>query len=250
MEIKSLDELREVDERTLSFSPLGLGGKMRPEDAARFQQEVVCHPEVASGVPQPVRDCFDRLRMAHAYGVLSYDFFTIAHDEPQLALEFALRERFVEFHNGTVAFRDAGGDLHHVGTAPFRQLQAEIRRHEIDEWRLVISRTGGAIRFDGMLDSLLRWAHEEGLLPGQRNRARDRLFRHMRDYVAHGAGDHLLMPVDSAEAIRDVGEIINQLWGLATPGGRLYPEPIRREVQLVGWSPRGNVMAGQVEVRR
>jgi hypothetical protein len=99
-----------------------------------------------------------------------------------------------------------------------------------------------------MLDSLLRWAYEEGLLRGQRNRARSRLLRDMRDYVAHGAGDHLLMPVDSAEAIRDAGEIINQLWGVATPGGRLYPAPIRREVQLVGWSPSGNVMAGQVQL--
>jgi hypothetical protein len=39
--------------------------------------------------------------MTHAYGVLCYDFFTIAHDQAQLALEFALRERFVEFHGGT-----------------------------------------------------------------------------------------------------------------------------------------------------
>jgi len=30
MEIKSLEELREVDERTLKFQPLGLGGRMRP----------------------------------------------------------------------------------------------------------------------------------------------------------------------------------------------------------------------------
>ena len=112
----------------------------------------------------------------------------------------------------------------------------------------MVRRTSGAIRFDGMLDSLLRWAHQEGLLPGQRSRARDRFLRDMRDYVAHGAGDHLLMPVDSARAISDAAEIINQLWGVATPGGRLYPAPIRQEVQLVGWSPRGNVMAGQVQI--
>ena len=250
MEIKSLDELREVDERTLRFSPFGLGGKMTPEGAARFQQEVISHPDLAPGVPQRVCDCFERLRMTHAYGVLCYDFFTIAHDQAQLALEFALRERFVEFHGGTVEFRDKTGSLHQVATAPFTELQAEIRRHESDEWRLAVRRTGGAIRFDGMLDSLLRWAREEELLRGQRNRTRDRLLRDMRDHVAHGAGDHLLMPVDSAQAISDVAEIINQLWGAATPGGRLYPAPIRREVQLVGWSPRGNVMAGQVGLSR
>jgi hypothetical protein len=99
-----------------------------------------------------------------------------------------------------------------------------------------------------MLDSLLRWAHEEELLPGQRNRRRDRLLTEARNHVAHGAGDHLLMPVESARAISEVAEIVNRLWGAATPGGRLYPDPIRREVQLVGWSPRDNVMSGQVAV--
>jgi hypothetical protein len=246
VKIKSLDELREVDERTLSFSPFRLGGKMTPQDAARFQQEAVSHPGLVPDVPQRVRDCFDRLRMTHSYGVLCYDFFTIAHDQAQLALEFALRERFVEFHGSTAEFRDTAGNSHHIATKPFRELQAEVRRHEEDEWRLVVSRTGGAIRFDGMLDSLLRWAREEELLRGQRNRALDRLLRDMRDYVAHGAGDHLLMPGDSAQAISDAAEIINQLWGMATPGGRLYPAPIRREVQLIGWSPRGNAMVGQV----
>ncbi|MGH3405169.1 MAG: hypothetical protein ACRDRJ_22095 [Streptosporangiaceae bacterium] len=120
-------------------------------------------------MPQRVRDCIDRLRTAHAYGVLCYDFFTIAHDQAQLALEFALRQRFTEFQGGTAQFRDRSGSTRGIATARFTDLQAEARRHEGDEWRLVVRRTGGAIRFDGMLDSLLRWAREEGLLRGQRN---------------------------------------------------------------------------------
>ena len=68
----------------------------------------------------------------------------------------------------------------------------------------------------------------------------------MRDHVAHGAGDHLLMPVNSARAISDVVEIVNQLWGAATPGGRLYPAPVQREVQALGWSPRGDIEAWTV----
>jgi hypothetical protein len=244
VEIRSLDDLREVDERTLSFSPFGLGGKMAAQDAARFQQEAVSHPELAPSVPQRVRDCINRLRVTHAYGVLCYDFFTIAHDQAQLALEFALRERFVELQGGTAHFRDAAGNVHEIATSPFKDLQAEVRRREDDEWRLTVRRTGGSIRFDGMLDSLLRWAREEGLLRGQMNRARGRVVRDMRDHVAHGAGDHLLMPVNSARAISDVVETVNQLWGAATPGGRLYPAPVRREVQLVGWSPRGDIMVG------
>jgi hypothetical protein len=158
VEIRSLDELREVDERTLGFSPFGLGGKMAAHDAARFQQEAASHPELASAVPQRVRDCVDRLRMIHAYGVLRYDFFTIAHDQAQLALEFALRERFAELQGSTAQFRDEAGKEHDIATTPFRDLQAEVRRHEEDGWRLVVHRTGATVRFDGMLDSLLRWA--------------------------------------------------------------------------------------------
>ena len=47
MDIKSLEELRQVDERTLRFAPLGLalGGKMRPEDAALYQQRSSATPD-------------------------------------------------------------------------------------------------------------------------------------------------------------------------------------------------------------
>ena len=37
------------------------------------------------------------------------------------------------------------------------------------------------------------------------------------------------MPVDAARMIGDVAEIISQLWGAPTPGGRLYPAPARRK---------------------
>lgn len=249
MEFTSLDALREADERTLRFSPLGLGGTLDPADAVRFQQEVVSHPDLASNVPARVRTCVERLRTTYVYGVLCYDLFTVAHDQAQLALEFALRERFLEFHGGSAQFRDAVGRPHDIATSPFTEMQAELRRQagqDDNGWRLVVRRTGDGIRFDGMLDSLLRWAREEELLRGQRNRTRDRLLTGMRDYVAHGAGDHLLMPPDAARAISDVVEIVNQLWGVATPGGRLYPAPIPRGIQLVGWSPSEQVMAGPV----
>jgi hypothetical protein len=41
--IKTLDELRQTDDRTLRFTPmgLGLGVQMRPDDAAEYQQKVV-----------------------------------------------------------------------------------------------------------------------------------------------------------------------------------------------------------------
>ncbi len=97
-----------------------------------------------------------------------------------------------------------------------------------------------------MLDSLLRWARAEGLLRGQRNRQLDSALKDIRNDVAHGGGHHLAMPVESARTISDAAEIINHLWGSSTPGGRLYPAPIHRTIQLVAWGPRGSVMTGPV----
>ena len=34
----------------------------------------------------------------------------------------------------------------------------------------------------------------------------------------------------AADTMGDLVEIINQLWGVPTPGGRLFPAPLRREV--------------------
>jgi len=52
------------------------------------------------------------------------------------------------------------------------------------------------------------------------------------------------MPVEAARTISDTAEIINHLWGASTPGGRLYPAPIRREIQAVAWGPDGTVTSG------
>jgi len=41
MDIKTLEELQAADERALVCTPLGLGGRMKPEDAADFQQRVI-----------------------------------------------------------------------------------------------------------------------------------------------------------------------------------------------------------------
>jgi hypothetical protein len=250
MDIRSLEELREADERTQRFAPLGLatGGMLRPEDAAVFQQEVISHADLVPAVAESTRGTFERLRSLYAYGVLSYEVFTAVDDLAQLVLEQALRERFVQFYDGVVPFEDAGGEPREVRAADFAVVYDEIhkdsRLRRPYRWRLRLRRTGELVYFDGMLDSLLRWARSEGLLRGQRNRMLEPVLKRIRNFVAHGSGDHLVMPTDAARSISDAAEIINHLWGSPTPGGRLYPAPILREVQAVAWSPGGAVMSG------
>ena len=58
----------------------------------------------------------------------------------------------------------------------------------------------------------------------------------MRNHFAHGAAFSVSMPNYSAQGIRDLAEVINRLWGSMSPGGRLYPAPLEREVLVIGWS--------------
>jgi hypothetical protein len=254
MEIKPLDQLRQADERTLRFAPMGLltGAMMRPEDAALFQQEVISHADLAPAVAEGTRNTFERLRSLYAYGVMFYDVFTVVEDQAHLVLEQALRERFIEFYSGTVPFADASGAVHDVPALRFDGLFDEIRTdgrlHRPQRWRLRLRRTGELIYFDGMLDSLLRWARGEGLLRGQHNRRLEPVLKWFRNYAAHGPDYHLGTPVEAARTISDAAEIINHLWGSSTPGGRLYPAPIRREIQTVAWSSGGSVISGLADV--
>ena len=49
----------------------------------------------------------------------------------------------------------------------------------------------------------------------------------------------VLSPIESANAIRELAEIINQLWGHRTPGGRLFPGPLELEPIVISWSADG-----------
>ena len=250
VDIKSLDELREVDERVLAFAPLevALRGRMRPEDAALYQQEAISHADLVPAVGERTRTTFERLRTLYAYGVLCYDLFTIVEDQAHLVMEFALRERFLAFYEGVVPMEDAEGNPHPVQATRvddlFEQIRKGSRLRGPQRRQLRLRRTSEVLPFDGMLNSLLRWARGEGLLRGQQNRRLEPLLKAFRNHVAHGAGDHLDMPADAARTLSDLAEIINQLWGSDTPGGRLYPAPIRREVQVIAWNPVGRLLSG------
>ncbi|MFF5523146.1 hypothetical protein [Streptomyces coeruleorubidus] len=61
MEIKTLEQLQAVDERTLHFTPWGLG-RMHAEDSAEFHQRVIARLELADEVAESTRNKFEQLR--------------------------------------------------------------------------------------------------------------------------------------------------------------------------------------------
>jgi hypothetical protein len=239
MKIRSLEELTTPDERTLRFTPMGLGtgGMLNPEYAAEFQQRVIEHCDLHSDVSENTRNSFERLRTLHSYGVLCYEAFTVAHDLARLVMEQALRDRFIAHFSGVVPLVGSKGEEKSITADNFEAVDQAFRRggsHSKGTWRLKLS-TGPPMVFRGGLSQLQDWARREHFLDGQRNKRLDPFYVAMRNSVAHPRY-HVSMPPDSARTIRDLAEIINRLWGHYTPGGRLYPAPLDQQVLIVAWS--------------
>jgi hypothetical protein len=244
MIIRLLSELTAPDEPALRFTPLGFstGGTMRPEDAAEHHQQTIAHADLAPDVPEDTRRSFERLRTIHSYGVLCYDLYTAVDTLSLLVLEYALAERFLDYYGGTIPFVDKTGAERPLSVTRFEQVYDALHKggsHAKGGWRLQLRRKPEQMEFEATMAHLMEWARREALLRGQRNRHLERVLVKHRNLAAHPTGYQLVSPVNSARAIRDVAEIINHLWGARTPGGRLYPAPIRREIIAIGWRPRG-----------
>ncbi len=246
MIIKSLGELQEADDRTLHFNPVGLGGRMRPEDAAEFQQHVVARHDLVQEAADGTRQSYEQLRTIYSYGVLCYDIFTIVSDHALLVFEQALRDRFIAYYHGSVTFVNPSSGSEQIAADRYEQVYEYASRHR--NWKLRVGDGPETIAFNGMLFGLRHWARKVGLLRGQRNRGIERAISNLRDLVAHPTSYHLTTPVDAATTISDLAEIINYLWGSPTPGGRLYPAPVRRTTVALMWNTqRGEVRSAVVE---
>jgi len=246
-------DLARADERTQRFTPYGLSTGTRilsPEACCQFQQECVAS-ELDQNVPDSTRAGFDRLRLFHTYGVLCYELFTITDDLTWIVLEQALRVRFIAYYEGKIPVKDKQGLTSTFAASDFEVLSRAFRRGGSHYGFQLHTGTGTSSTMPLTLEPLLRWAHHSGLLDGQRNRrVQLAVYADRRNHFAHGGSiERLGMPPDSARSIRDLGEIINRVWGVRTPGGRIYPAPIAREPFVLAWSEGWPVKAGSLFTR-
>jgi hypothetical protein len=241
MDIKTLDQLRMTDERTQRFTPYGLGvdRMLTADSAADFQQHLIGEIELNPDVAEGTRQSFDLLCKVYPYGLFCYEIFTLVNDHALLVIEQALRDRFIDYHNGVVSFVDKDGAVDAVKAARYDDICAYLSKNRKRRPQLLVSAGPDAIDFNGMLSGLYRWARKVGLLRGQRNRRTEQALATLRNFVAHPSSYHLLDPVHAVRTMRELAEIINHLWGHSTPGGRLYPAPIRREVVALAWTADG-----------
>ncbi|MCX2950197.1 hypothetical protein [Lentzea sp. NEAU-D7] len=242
----TMEELRAPDERTQHCTPFGLGitHMLTPEAALAYQHTLLTGTDLVDEVAEGTRQHFEALRTLYLYGVLRYEFFTLAGDTARLVVEHALRDRFLAFYEHRIVQVHASSGLERtVDASTFDQVLAAFKQRRTP-WRLKLAAPGKPMVFDGMLSALWEWARREGLLPGQRARSMQRVQVSLRNIVAHPSGYHLGTPGDAARVIRDLAEIINCLWGVRTPGGRLHPAPVHRSVLLIAWDNTGRVEIG------
>ncbi|WP_416969338.1 hypothetical protein [Streptomyces sp. 4F14] len=182
---------------------------------------------------EATRQKFQQLRACYSQGLLCYELFTLVADAAKLTLEQALRDRFAAHHSGTITVRDRSQVEHEITYTTYPDFFGQYKKAGGTKIRMGSSRTWTG--FNGTLDGLLLWARRESLLRGQRNRGIERAKKALRNLTAHGTF-HLLSPVDAYRDLSDLAEIINHLWGHSTPGGRLYPAPIARDVVAISWN--------------
>jgi hypothetical protein len=230
-------DLIQPDRRTLRFTPYGLApGVLRPDDAVAFQSAVIADAVLAEAVPDEIRAEFGRLRDKHVRGVTDYGNFAEVCNQAIGLYEPALQLRFLQFYQGRdIPFIDRDG-----AAAPLRADDYDaVYRHVSATKGKHIQSSGGRVWFNGTLHGLLSWARNEGLLRGQRARHFELIIMRQRNRISHGGGYRLEGPVTSAEEIQDLSEFVNQLWGVPTAGGRLYPAPVTREILALGSGPGG-----------
>jgi hypothetical protein len=214
---------------------------MRPEASADYLRSLVALP-LSDAVDENAAQTVARLRAVFYHGLFDYDLFTAASDLAYLAVEGALRRRFMVAYGGRIPFvhKDRTEQLE---VRSFDDVHEAVRRTGVyapaKGWRLVGMSAREHPGFDGSFTALLSWARREGLLEGQRNRMIERALVRLRNLVAHPERFHRTHPVDASLSVRDAIEIINRLWGAMSEGGRLYPAPARRTAVVLARSPDG-----------
>lgn len=239
-----LTRLQAADERTLVFNPLGMGGRMPPGVAARFQASAIEAARLAEDVPKGVRDYWERVLLLHQHGVLEYEFFSAAADLALLALEGALRRRFVDFYAGRIPV------VARRGRTKGAEAVLRVRRFEqvwevARDWDLVAP--GESPRpLPTSLAPLLAWARRVRLLSGRRSRRIDRSLVRLRNWAAHPEDYTLDYPASVARGLNQIAEYINMLWGHPSPRGGIFKTAVHRRPRVVGISPAGDA---SVELR-
>lgn len=249
MKIKDFSELITPSEETMAF---GFIRTLSPDDQAKSVQGMVATADLCEGVPGDLVACFERIRSLFGYGLFYYEAFTAADDLAWLMFEQALQARFVTFYGGQIPLISKSGEAT-LRVVDFGEVRDALRKggeYSKGGWSVKLRSTGDALRveggFVGRYGQLQQWARAENLFGGQRNRHLETFQQRFRNQAAH-PHRHINTPSSAARTIHDLAEVINQLWGHDTPGGRLYPAPLSRTIRVISWPTKpSNILLAEM----
>jgi len=220
MKIRTIEDLTAPGDAVRRFTPEGLSTthQMTPESSARFIQSMVADSDLAPEIPEHVREHFERCRTLHTYGIFkeAYGFFTVASQLAFFTLETALGAAFMrDFPAGVPLARPKTGETRTIHTDTFAEVFEALHKG----WRVqgdpqLESTEFRWKEFKGSMRSLLAWARAKGLFYGERNSVIEEAMLQLRHLGAHPHSLLILTPVESAQAIRDMAELINHLWDI------------------------------------
>lgn len=222
MEIQSLEELIRQNERVRHFGPLGFSVNwiLKPEASLQWLQTMIATYDLGPDVPETVRAYFELSRKLHTYGYFVYEFFTEASFRAYFAVELALKVRFLQEYNSQIPLTNrTTGAIDTLTVANYDQFEQDFGKEPFRRYRHfgMESKKGWDLKghpdFDGSLNSLMKWVVQVGALRGRHVEGTLEAIRNLRNVAAHPTGTTIVMPPDSAGAIKSAFNIINQLWG-------------------------------------
>ena len=177
---------------------------LAPGKSIEGLQKDLVKARLAEGVPEEVRHIFKVARKLCIYGYFQYDFFTVAHLMSFLALECALKHRFMQFYKNRVPL--VKGDKREVlETDRFERVFEALTSRR---WKLE-----GHEDFHPSFKGLAEWAGEVDLISKRSQWLIEEAAVKLRNSLAHPFGIKISMPGQAIMVLERTAELINELFG-------------------------------------
>ena len=184
-----LRELQTPDEAMLAFNSFGLGGRLKPEDAAEFQAVTIARAVLADNVPKTCATTSSE----HA-SCTSTAYWSTSSSRPPATTRCSCSR--VPFGSRFLAFYSDGIPLMRGETEEL--LLATTFEDVLEACRARLRGADGTTHWLPLsADALLSWARREQLLAGTRAKIIEGLLSERRIHAAHPVGHTINMPVDS-----------------------------------------------------
>lgn len=194
-EILSLADITEKDAAFSALTP----GVRTIEDYQRHIFEV----PLAEEVPEEVKQVLDTAGRLCVYGWFEYIFCTVSYMIALMALECALKHRFILFYGGKFTLVKKG-EHRTLETSDFERLWRVIAE---EKWQLAEMK-----KFPPDFPGLAKWARGKGLVSEESFVRIRRGAIQLRNSLAHPSRQTVLTPGNAVGGLNITAQLINEIF--------------------------------------